>query len=227
MEHVLDNPVYNAMISGNRHLSAGTESVRYFPIEISPFVGLKEYDAHSFGLLADMLPPKRIAVTNTTMDIIIPDSWKIVHLTMCLQMIREVPMKPPEIQHEIVPLHAADVPLMLELNRLTNPGPFEERTIEFGNYAGIFNGRQLIAMAGHRMHANQYVEVSAVCTHPDHTGNGYGRALMLYQAEQIVQAGNIPMLHVRTDNVNAINLYKKSGFLTRCETFLYVIQKLS
>lgn len=224
MEHVLDNPVYHAMISGNRHLSAGTERVRYFPIEISPFVGLKEYDAHSFGLLAEMLPPRRIAVTNTVMDIVIPDSWKIIQQIICLQMVCEAPMKPVAMHEEIVLLQKEHVPQMLELNRLTNPGPFEERTIEFGSYAGIFNGRQLIAMTGHRMHADQYVEVSAVCTHPDHTGKGYGRALMLYQVEQIVQAGNIPMLHVRADNENAIRLYKNSGFLTRCETYLYVLQ---
>jgi len=41
MEHVLDNPAWNALISGNKHLYKGSEQVKYFNSEVSPFVAFK------------------------------------------------------------------------------------------------------------------------------------------------------------------------------------------
>lgn len=68
---------------------------------------------------------------------------------------------------KIVSLTKQDVPEMLELTKLANPGPFASQTIDFGNYKGIFNGNQLIAMDGQRLHAYEFTEISAVCIHPD------------------------------------------------------------
>ncbi len=73
------------------------------------------------------------------------------------------------------PAHAQQA---LELATLTNPGPFGPRTLELGDYYGYFRGGHLIAMAGERMYAGNLREVSGVCTHPDHQGNGYARLLM-------------------------------------------------
>jgi predicted GNAT family acetyltransferase len=224
MEHVLDNPIYNAMISGNRHLSTRTESVRFFPKEISPFVGLKEFDEHSFSVLAGIHPPKGTAVMITAKSPQLPASFKIIHQSVILQMVAENPYPPVEIKDEIVGLKVKDVPQMLELTRMTQPGPFAERTIEFGNYKGIFNAGQLVAMAGYRMHPGQYIEVSAICTHPDHTGKGYGSMLTLYHANQILEQGSIPFLHVRKDNAGAIRLYENSGFVIRSNMYLNVFQ---
>ncbi len=81
---------------------------------------------------------------------------------------------------------------MLTLTQLTNPGPFAARTIDFGHYYGIFEGDKLVAMAGQRLHAFEYAEISAVCTHPDHSGRGYARELLLHQLHRIQTAKNIP-----------------------------------
>ena len=126
---------------------------------------------------------------------------------------------------EIAALGKEHVPQMLSLTKLTNPGPFSERTIEFGNYTGIFNSGELVAMAGQRLHPFNYIEISAVCTHPDHAGKGYGKALVAGQAKQILSAGSIPFLHTRTDNTTAIRLYERLGFTVRSEVMFYVIQK--
>src|SRR5580704_11855881 len=64
----------------------------------------------------------------------------------------------------------ADVPEMLALTKLTNPGPFGTRTHEMGDYFGIRVAGTLAAMAGERLRLQGYTEVSAVCTHPDHLG---------------------------------------------------------
>jgi predicted GNAT family acetyltransferase len=224
MEHILDNPIYNAALSANRHLSAGTDSVRYFLRTVAPFAGLREWEEGSFALLADMLPPKAVVVAITAANITIPCSWKIIRQGILFQMIGEHLSQSVDIPDEIRPLRIENIPQMLELTKLTEPGPFGERTIEFGNYNGIFNYGQLVAMAGYRLHAGPYIEVSAVCTHPDHVGKGYGRALTTHQAQQIVQQGNIPFLHVRADNERAIGVYEKAGFVTRCEMHMNVIR---
>ena len=40
---------------------------------------------------------------------------------------------------------------MLALVELTRPGPFAVRTVELGGYFGVFDGGQLVAMAGERL----------------------------------------------------------------------------
>ena len=49
-------------------------------------------------------------------------------------------------------------------------------------------------------------EISAVCTHPTHVGRGLGARLLAAQAARIHAAGEIPFLHVRSDNAGAIGL---------------------
>jgi predicted GNAT family acetyltransferase len=74
------------------------------------------------------------------------------------------------------------------------------------------------------MHPEPYLEVSAVCTHPEYTGNGYGKALTLYQATRIVSQGKIPFLHVRRQNTKAIKLYENLSFEIRSEMHMNVLQ---
>src|SRR5690348_11635186 len=51
----------------------------------------------------------------------------------------------------IIELTPADVPDMLHLVELTNPGPFSAGVIALGSYLGIRHAGTLIAMAGERM----------------------------------------------------------------------------
>jgi predicted GNAT family acetyltransferase len=224
MSHLLDNPIYHALISGNRHLSLGNDVVGYYKREVSPFAGLKNYDEPSFSRLADMLPAKSVVVTVTAEDIRVPDFWKTIQHEVILQMTR-LPAQIQVVAAPIIPLGEADIPQMLALTGITNPGPFLQRTIEFGHYAGIFERDRLIAMSGRRMHPDPYLEVSAVCTHPEFTGKGYGEALTLYQASGIVSEGKNPFLHVRKQNTTAIKLYEKLSFEIRAEMHMNVIQK--
>jgi predicted GNAT family acetyltransferase len=114
---------------------------------------------------------------------------------------------------------------MLALTQLTNPGPFGAKTIEFGHYHGAFEGDRLVAMAGQRMYAFEYAEISAVCTHPDHTAKGYARKLLLHQINRIKAAFNIPYLHVKYDNERAIKVYKDLGFSVNQEVYFHVFAK--
>jgi ribosomal protein S18 acetylase RimI-like enzyme len=224
-DHLLDNPIWQALISGNNHMAEGIENVKYFPGDIAPFAGLRDLNQNSFKLLFDLISEERELVLITAANLEIPPFWDINRQMNLLQMVYNHPKKQINIKENMVPLQKSHVPQMLDLTKLTNPGPFSQRTIEFGNYKGIFSGRNLVAMAGQRLHPDPYVEVSAVCTHPDHTGKGYGTALIQKQVHDILNAGNIPFLHVRESNEHAIKLYESMGFEIRSAMYLNAIQK--
>lgn len=225
MEHVLDNPAFNALASGNSSLSNGTENVKHFGKSVGPFAGFNETSANNFQSLHDLLPYSDPVVFISPVEVELPAQWKKVNYLQCLQMIYTNDAAQVEATVDIVPLTDTHIPQMLALTKLTNPGPFLERTIDFGHYFGIFNGDQLIAMAGQRMNPKPYAEISAVCTHPDHLGKGYAKQLLLFHANRIKAAGDIPFLHVRDDNERAIKVYESLGFVTRRSLHFYVIQK--
>jgi predicted GNAT family acetyltransferase len=79
-------------------------------------------------------------------------------------------------------------------------------------------------MAGERLHLTGFTEVSAVCTHPGFRRRGYGNALMSTVISGILNRGETPFLHVKTDNP-ALALYEKLGFQIRAQLYLAVIQQ--
>ena len=81
-----------------------------------------------------------------------------------------------------------------------------------GEYYGIVEGGRLLAMAGERMHAGPYREISAVCTDPAHQGRGFARRLT--QKLVAIQAAReqVSFLHVMSHNTRAIAMYERMGF---------------
>ena len=120
-------------------------------------------------------------------------------------------------------LGTTDVPEMLELAAVTEPGPFLPKTIQMGSYFGIraSDGR-LVAMAGERLQSTAFAEISAVCTLPEFRGRGYARALVTFIAAQILAAGKTPFLHVKSENEAKV-VYQKIGFRLRAAIWLTVI----
>lgn len=226
MEHVLDNPAWNALISGNRNLSCGNDRARYFSKDVSPFAGLIESSPENFQVLYEIIPFDGPVGFITPQQMDIPGKWKVSRFIRTLQMVYDDHPGLPETELELAPLTGEHVPDMLALTKLTNPGPFAAGTIAFGHYYGVFDRDKLVAMAGQRLHIFNYAEISAVCTHPDYAGRGYARQLLLFQVHRIIATGGIPFLHVRYDNERAISVYKKLGFSTRKEIYFYILQKV-
>jgi len=225
MEHLLDNPIWNALISGNSNLAHGGSEVKYFAENVAPFVGFKDYSAVNFNMLYKLVTNQRILAVVSAEEITIPNNWKVLNNMKILQLVFDGPVPQERSSQELVTLTDQHIPAVLALTKLTNPGPFSERTIDYGNYKGIFNGDELIAMAGYRTQPSPYIEISAVCTHPDHHGKGHAGTLINYHIRQIIAASGIPYLHSRTDNANAIRLYQKLGFSARKEMTFNIIQK--
>ena len=225
MQHVLDNPVWNALISGNKPLSIGNENAKYFLKDVAPFAAVKTITATRLKALYDIAYAGGAFAFFSSKEIEIPQPWNVINCTHALQMVHDKVSRKKTVVDDVVALSDKDVPAMLTLTKLTNPGPFLKRTIAFGNYEGIFINDELVAMTGQRMHPFDYIEVSAVCTHPEHTGHGYATNLILRQVENIMAQSAIPFLHVKQENTNAIKLYNALGFSTRQEMFIYGIKK--
>jgi predicted GNAT family acetyltransferase len=111
----------------------------------------------------------------------------------------------------------ADAPEMLALATLTRPGPFKLHTHRLGRFLGVRENGQLIAMAGERTRSGAFIEVSAVCTHPDYRGRGLGAALIRAVCDRILGEQKTPYLHSYANNEVAIGLYRSLGFGVRTE----------
>jgi ribosomal protein S18 acetylase RimI-like enzyme len=219
---LLDNPVWHALSTEQRALAQGNGIAKRFPLDVAPFGGLIDQSAAAYEALEEMFPG---AVTALALDAepILPANWKMVHSGEMYQMICEAPAYADD-KPIFRTLTNADVPEMLALTKLTEPGPFLPRTIELGAYLGIFDAGYLVAMAGERLHLTGFTEISAVCTHPQYRGRGYGNALLSALISRITQRGETPILHVRTENLTAVRLYEKLGFHVRAQLHLAIIK---
>ena len=226
MYHLLDNPVFNALSSGDSHLAFGTNDVKFFEKEVSPFAGFSGEYKNGFGDLHQLLPVGRNVLYATRKKITEPHGWKLITVIDGTQFIFDSKNEIVKKKIELVPLDSRHAQEMVELAALTKPGPFDMRTIEFGNYFGIFENGKLVSMTGQRLHVYNFTEVSAVCTHPQYLGKGYAGILLDHQLDLIINNGQHPFLHVRSDNDRAISLYERIGFRSNGPMNFYFLKRL-
>jgi predicted GNAT family acetyltransferase len=226
--HPLDNVIWQALTTRHTQFAEGHDEARRFVPEVGPLGAFPEPGPRGFESLAELVG------ANGTVGLFLDEpyverpGWTFVVGAPLLQMIAgngvEMESKvDPNL--ELVALGTADSTEMIELTTLTKPGPFGTRTHELGTYLGVRKNGKLIAMAGERLKVPGHTEVSAVCTHPDHTGKGYARVLMAEIMRGIRDRGETPFLHVRGDNTRAIEVYKLLGFRKRKLGHFAVLRK--
>lgn len=225
MTPYLNNPVYAALSTTDASFNIGNEAVKFFHQEVSPFAGFDEENKNGFEQLYDLFPLGRKILYAIPSPISAPKGWEVQHEIEGRQFVYEGGAVSGNFP-DIVPLGETHVEEMIALTRLTKPGPFDKRTIEFGQYHGIFENGKLAAMTGQRLHINNYTEISAVCTHPDHLGKGYATSLLQHQLQIILNNGETPFLHVRADNDRAIAVYERLGFKVSRPMFFYFMKRL-
>ncbi len=224
MVQLLDNPIWNSLNTVDAKMNLGTKDVAIYSSETSPFVGLKEWDKQSQENLYNFLPAERTVSTLIASPFNLSDKWELIFSLGLFQMVCKEPIPFKGAMASIQPLSNLHIPSMIELTALTKPGPFTQRTIDFGNYVGIFKNEQLIAMAGERIHLSEFTEISAVCTHPSYVGKGYAAFLIDHLSQDIQSKGKSAFLHVRQDNQRAFNLYKGLGFEIRSDMYFAVMK---
>lgn len=227
---LLENPIWNALRTEHRSLAMGDGPARRYPAEIGPLSGVEEESAEAFAALREITPKAGAAVLFLRAPVERLEGWSVSLFGSggLDQMVWDggaLPAKGP-LRGDVVQreLGGKDVPAMVELARLTQPGPFDVRTHELGDFFGIFEGDRLLAMAGQRLAVPGMAEVSALCTHPDARGRGYGRRLMLEVMAGMVGRGETPFLHTLPENP-AIRLYEELGFRRRRGFCLRVLQR--
>jgi predicted GNAT family acetyltransferase len=222
--HPLDHPIWTALTTRQRALAEGDGLARRYPVAITPFADMMDMSTKSFAALGTLMSGQEIAVLFTPEAVEAPARFKVLLAKTGEQMIG-MPAKASIRAAEIETLGPADVAAMMTLTELTKPGPFNARTHELGTFLGIRVDGELVAMAGERMKPGNYTEMTAICVHPSHRGRGYAQALMAAISRQIVQRGEIPFLHVFSDNASAIALYRRQGMETRRRLHVTVLQK--
>jgi ribosomal protein S18 acetylase RimI-like enzyme len=212
--HILDHPIWSALTTRQAHLARCNDRARRYPVDVAPFADMLDMSPKSFDALCELMRPGEMAVLFTPEPVSIPCNFEVLLAKTGEQMIG-TPADMPNRTAEIVRLDISDVPAMADLVALTNPGPFAARTHTLGTFLGIKVDGRLAAMIGERMKAGNYTEMTGICVHPDCRGRGYAQMLMAEIAKQIVARGEIPFLHVYSDNAPAIALYRRQGMSIR------------
>jgi ribosomal protein S18 acetylase RimI-like enzyme len=221
--HRLDNPIWHALRTRHADLALKADGAARYPAEITPFGAVESATTRAADQLVSLIADDdSIYLAGVAPPA--PPGWSLTPQKPMLQMIcpKRVPAVPGPAT---VRLGQAERDDMLALTALVFPGFFRARTLEMGDYHGIYDGQRLVAMAGERMRLDGYQELSAVCTHPDYTGRGHAQQLLAQLCNDAFDRSYTPFLHVYADNTRAIGVYRKLGFVERWSPPLWSLHK--
>jgi predicted GNAT family acetyltransferase len=229
---LLDDPVWHALTGAQRGFAVTSDHAYRYRVDVGPFAALRDVsDPGAWRDLTDLSGPGDHAA------LVAPGAqpagtahagWSVIQVLSCAQMI--APLEglaarvPTGAAKTLVPLGPRDAAEMVALAELTHPGPFAASTVELGGYLGVRREGRLVAMAGRRLQLPGWTEISAVCTHPDHRGQGLARLLIAAVGAAIRQQGHRAFLHAIHQNTTAIELYRQLGFTTRADMTFTVVQ---
>jgi [ribosomal protein S18]-alanine N-acetyltransferase len=118
------------------------------------------------------------------------------------------------------PMRMADVPAVLEIERLSFSAPWPAFAFEqeltanrLAHYRVVRLGDRVVAFGGIWLMVDE-AHITTFGVHPDHRRRGIGRRLLLQLAEVAVELGSARMtLEVRVSNEPAQALYRSFGFV--------------
>jgi len=220
--HPLDNVIWSALTTCQAAIAEGDEVARRFDAAYARFAALAEPSAQGMDALARFVRAEDGVALFLPSDIGLGEYFDLLAHKNIVQMIG--PAVGPEIDvSRFAVLGPQHKPQMTALVERTEPGPWMARSDELGRFLGVFDGDELVAMAGERMHLTGHREISAVCTDPAWRGKGLARDLTLAVSQAIVARGEVPFLHVLAENATAIALYERLGFVRRASFRLHIV----
>jgi len=215
--HPLDNPSWTALTTHQADVALGSELARRFPPDMAVHGGMAAVTAEAFASLSHMAQEPVGLFFNKLPQL--PAGWTITRQLRMIQMLHEheeTPVISLAPSAGIVELGTDDLQEMMGVYEVTRPGRTMARRIQqLGLFLGVRSQGKLAAMAGMRLHLPGYREITTVATHPGHLSRGYATALVAELVRRIRAVGEQPFLHVRDDNVRAIQIYERLGFRER------------
>ncbi|PZX95111.1 GNAT family N-acetyltransferase [Flavobacterium aquariorum] len=222
--HKLDNPVWYSVSETHKDFGIDFGTIKFYHPDYCPFGGFIDFDNIEQSISEYAKLASNFFIIGQKPNV--PDSLKLNNELICLQMTIHDKIE-GDIEDQIVKLEEEHLDDLLGLVKIVYPDYFKKKTSSLGNYYGIYKNNQLVAVTGERMQMDEYIEISAVITHPEHTGKGYAKQLVAHTANAIFAKNKTPFLHVAESNIGAIKLYKKLGFQTRTKISVWnIIQKL-
>ncbi|SDG24963.1 GNAT family N-acetyltransferase [Epilithonimonas hungarica] len=209
----LDDPAWYSLNETHKDFAVDYGQIKFYDPDYCPFGGALNDKETGSGIAKYASLSDSFFVIGNRPDI--TDKVQIETELVCDQMVldRRIDI---DIQENIIELQTEiQRDELFKLVNLVQPGYFRNKTADLGSYYGIYKSHQLIAVAGERMKMDGHTELSAIVTHPEHTGKGYAKQLIVHASNKIFNESKIPYLHVADTNFNAIRLYEKLGFLTR------------
>lgn len=220
----LDNPIWQSLITRHSNLAIANDVAARYPAAVAPFAAVANGSEAAGKRLKEIVGPGE-SVYLVGVAPPLGSGWQVLQQTSIAQMVCHARIEPkPGPQFRA--LTDADRDDMLGLTARVFPGYFRERTNEMGRYLGIYAGSTLAAMAGERMCLDGYVEISAVCTHPDFTSRGFAAHLVAELCNEILSRRLTPILHVNWENARARALYAKLGFIDRADVALWSVERV-
>jgi GNAT superfamily N-acetyltransferase len=223
-EHLFANPVWHALRTRHRHFAISSGDACRYPADVAPFAALAMPSAGAMQSLHSLLVPGEYVW-------VIGESYprtpelSFAETLECLQMVLPEEVTPPAPAFDIVPLSCANASEMVALTDLAFPGFFRRRTCEMGSYYGVRSAGELIAMGGERLMLEGYPEISGVCTHPQHRGQGLAAGLIWHLVRNHRRDGTVSWLHVSATNHHAIELYSRMGFQVARKVTLHRVSR--
>lgn len=219
----LDNPAWWALTGAQQAFAIGTAAVRRYQRGILPFAALEPGNVNSIPPLHEWVEPGEIFYLIGELPPL-PDPFTVLKELPCVQMLLQNKIDLPPAAISITALNASHSDQMFSLINKVQPGYYEKDTWRLGNYCGIWQQHQLVAIAGERMRLEDLTEISAICTDPAYTGRKYAQYLIAHLCNSNLQAGNTPFLHVLETNARAIGLYEYLGFKKRRTISFWQVQ---
>lgn len=225
MENKLKNPVWHSLCETHQKFVIDYDEVKFYDPKICPFGAFTNSSKtaaalNEYAKLTDKFFLVSENETPTLDSNYIKLDKKIDGCQMVLDNLVEL-----EISEEIIQLTENHIDEIYNLIWLVMPGYYKKRTFDMGKYFGVFKDNQLVAITGQRMQTDDFVEVSAVVTHPSFTRRGLAKQLTHFVSQEIIKEGKHPMLHTTKGNP-AIGLYEKLGYqLTRDMNWWYYHKK--
>ena len=163
VDHKLDNPAWNSLSEIHREFAVDSHTSKFYHPDCCPFGGTTdltgcEDDLEKYSTLVEnffMIGKKPS----------LPRKLFLKNELVCLQMIIDTTIN-LSMKSKIVALKQEHRDALYDLVNLVQPGYFKKKTALLGDYFGIFDNNQLIAVTGERMKMKDFTEVSAVITRP-------------------------------------------------------------